>query len=334
MRQQTPIDFRQARDFGGVMNVTYRFLRQNIKGLSKCLLYFAAPAVLLGSVFYHEIIDRTIRLSETSYNGSPFGADEYFTSVNFWISLLAALVFMLIGGVLTVTTTHAYILIYREKQGAPVDIGEVWKKSRSLFWKTFGAMFLYYMGMSMALGLLMIPVGILIFVTSMISPLLSGISMFLYYIAVFVLCIYFAMIFFICNKEGIGFFSGLSRLTKLTKGKFWSTVGLGAINFYIQMVFSLLFVIPWYIFFFLYQLHDVFPGGAGSTGSPGTLQETIEMVFFMVYWLASVLLSAMPLTALAIQYYSLSERLEARGLLTRIENFGQQLQVAGQHEDY
>jgi hypothetical protein len=331
MQHQTLIDFRQARDFGAVMNMTYRFIRENIKGLGKSLLFFAAPAVLLGSVFYHEIAARSLRLSG-AYLAGPFGADEYFASANFWISLLAALAFMMIGGVLTVTTTHAYILKYRERQGAPVDLGEVWKKSRSLFWKTFGAMFLYYSGGSMALVLLLIPVGILVFVTSMISPLLSGISVILYYISLFVLCIYFATIFFICNKEGIGFFSGLSRLTKLTKGKFWNTVGVGAINVYIQMVFAVLFLIPWYIYLFVYNLHNIDP--SGPLAPPGFWHETIGMVLFMLYSLSGTLLSVLPLTALAVQYYCLSERYESKGLLARIENFGQQLQVANQHEDY
>jgi hypothetical protein len=54
----------------------------------------------------------------------------------------------------------------------------------------------------------------------------------------------------------------------------------------------------------------------------------------MLYSLASTLLAVLPLTALAVQYYYLSERVEAKGLLARIENFGQQLQVASQHEDY
>jgi hypothetical protein len=331
MQHQTPIDFRQARDFGGVMNVTYRFMRQNIKGLSKSLLFFAAPAVLLGSVFYHEIVVQRMNLTGAVSSGSPFSADDYVTSVNFWVYLLAALVFMLVGGVLTVTTTHAYILVYREKQGAPMDIGEVWKKSRSLFWKTFGAIFLYYMGFSMAMGLLLIPAGILLFITGMISPLLSSISLLLYVAAIFILGVYFAMIFFICNKEGIGFFSGLSRLTKLTKGKFWNTVGVGSINIYIQLVFSLLFVIPWYIYLFTYELHDI---SEGPLASPGFWEEAIGKAFFMIYSLASTLLSAIPLTALAMQYYSLSERTEATGLLARIENFGQQIQVASQHEDY
>lgn len=312
------------------MNVTYRFLRQNIKGLGKSLLFFAAPAVLLGNIFYYEIVVQRMNLAGAAY-GSPVGSDEYLASTNFWITLLAALVFMLIGGVFTVTTTHAYILTYREKQGAPFELSEVWKRSRRLFWNTFACMFFYYSGMSLSLLLLLIPLGILIFITSLISPLITTISTILYVIAVLALCTYFAMIFYICNKEDIGFFPGLSRLTKLTRGKFWNTVGVGAINVYIQLVFSVLFAIPWYVFMYAYNLHDV---SSGLLASPPFWQEAISMFFFMIYSLGGTLLAVMPLTALAMQYYSLSERLESKGLLTRIENFGQQLQVAGQHEDY
>lgn len=334
MQELTPINFQEARDFGSTMNVTYRFIRQNLKGLTKSLLFFAAPAVLLGSVFYHEVITRILSSSLTQgVNGSasPFGAGEYYASLNFWVSLLAALVFMLIGGVFTVSTTHAYLLEYQEKQTPQVDLGAVWKRSRGLFVRTFTSMFMYYMGMTTAMGVLMIPVGIVMFVTSLVSPLLGGISMALYYVGLFALCIYFSMVFFIRNKEQIGFFPALSRLTRITRGKFWNTVLVGGVNVYIQLVFSVLFVLPWYLYLIITYLHDV---SAEPFASPGFLQEVLSTALFMIYSLASIILVAIPLIALAMQYYSLSERSESKGLLARIETFGQELHVEQSHEDY
>src|SRR5690606_1492692 len=220
---------------------------------------------------------------------SPFGADEYFTSLSFWISLLAALVFMLIGGVFTVSTTHAYILVYQERPTPQIDLGEVWKRSRGLFVRTFTTMFMYYMGMSTAMGMLLIPVGLIMFVTGLVSPMLSGISMLLYYVGMLVLCIYFAMLFFIRNKEKIGFFPALSRLTRITKGKFWNTVLIGGVNIYIQMVFSFLFLLPWYIYCLVTYLHDI---SAEPLASPGLLQEILSTAMFMIYSIASILLVA------------------------------------------
>src|SRR5690606_2816987 len=127
MQHVAPINFQEARDFGSTMNVTYRFIRQNMKGLGKSLLFFAAPAVLLGSVFYHEVFSRMLSIARTEgmYGvASPFGADEYFTSLSFWIYLLAALVFMLIGGVFPASTTHAYILVYQDRPTPQIYLGE------------------------------------------------------------------------------------------------------------------------------------------------------------------------------------------------------------------
>lgn len=328
-----PINFREARDFGSTMNITYRFIRQNFKGLAKSLLFFAAPAVLLGSIFYHEIFTRTLGMAGSGgMNGaSPFGVDDYFTTINFWIALLASLVFMLVGGVLTVATTHAYLLEYQERQTPVVDLGAVWKRSRRLFVRTFTSMIMYYLGMVTAMGVMLIPVGILIVITSMVSPMLSAISMTLYYVGILVLCVYFAMVFFIRNKEEIGFFPALTRLNNITKGKFWNTVLVGGVNIYIYMVFALLFLIPWYIYLFTMYLHDV---STAPLASPGFLQEALSTAMFMIYSLASIILVAVPLIALAVQYYNLSERAEAKGLLERIETFGQELQVEQGHEDF
>jgi hypothetical protein len=334
MQQATPIDFQQARDFSSTMNITFRFLRQNIKGLAKSLLFFAAPAVLLGSVFYHELFSRMISLSQsTAMNGgaSPFGVDEYYTSVNFWISLLAALVFMLLGGVFTISTTYAYLLVYQEKQTRHVDLGEVWRKSRSLFWRTFGTMFMYYLGMSTAMGMLLIPTAILVFVMSLVSPMLSAVAFLLYYLGLFVLCVYFAMLFFIRCREGIGFFAAVSRLSKLTRAGFWNTVLVGGVNVYIQLVFSSLFVIPWYVYIYLVSLHDV---STAPLASPGFAQEALGTVLFMIYSLAGILLTSVPLIGLAMQYYNLVEKAESKGLMARIATFGERIYTEQEHEDF
>lgn len=332
MEYLTPINFREARDFGSTMNVTYRFLRQNFKGLAKSLLFFAAPAVLLGSVFYHEIFTRSLGMAGSGgMSAAPFGVDDYFTTINFWIALLASLVFMLVGGVSTVATTHAYLLEYQERNTPQIDLGAVWKRSRRLFLRTFTSMIMYYLGMVTAMGVMLIPVGILIVITSMVSPMLSVISMVLYYVGLLVLSVYFAMLFFIRNKEEIGFFQALTRLNTITKGKFWNTVLVGGVNVYIYMVFALLFLIPWYLYLFTTYLHDV---STAPLASPGFFQEVLSTAMFMIYSLASILLVGVPLIGLAAQYYSLSERAEAKGLLERIETFGQELHVEQSHEDF
>lgn len=333
MQDSGIINFHEARDFGGKMNATYFFVRQNIKRLGKSLLFFAAPSVLLGVVLYHEIFTRMISLQRAGgvYGGSPYGLDEYYSSANFYLQLFSAIVFMLLGGVLTVSTTYAFILVYQEKQTTQIDLGDIWRKTRQLFWSNFGTMFLYYLGMILAGAVLFIPFLILSYISSFIYPVLISLSVLAYFVALIALCIYFSLVFFIRCKERIGFFDALGRLFKLTKQKFWSTVVFGLINVYIQIVFATLFVIPWYLYLYLVMLHDISPIAAYK---PSFLQESISVLLYMIYALASILLTALPLIAMAMQYFSLVELKEAKGLMARIENFGEIKYVTDVHEDF
>ena len=328
----TIIDFQEARDFGSKMNATYFFLRQNFKGLAKSLLFFTAPFVLLSMAFYHEILIRMMKLSGNHDNiGSPFGLDEYYSSTNFYIQLIASLFFMLIGGVFTVATTYGYFLEYEEKKTIDIDLGNVWRRARKMFWPLLGTMFLYCIGLVIGGGILILPLGALIYVISFINPVLGALSVFVYYIFVIALCIYFSMVFFIRCKERIGFFDALAKLFRITRGQFWNTVFIGGINLYVQTIFSLLFIIPWYIYLYSSYLHNT---TKTFFAQASFLDETISAALLMVYGLASVLLSALPLIAIAFQYYHLVELREAKGLMTRLETFGQEHYTVDHYEDY
>lgn len=332
--QRTPIlNFYKAKDFSTSMNITFAFLRQNFKGLSKSLLLFAAPMILLGAVFYQEIFRRSVAMSASAgiAEANPADVQEYFTSANFFISLFAALIFLLLGGVFTVSTTYAYVILYQDKQTTNLELGEIWKKTRQLFWTNFLTMFMYYMGLSLSTGVLIIPLILLVGLFSMISPFLSFIFIFAFYIAVFVLCIHFALLFYIRCREKIGFFDAVTRLNRLSKGKFWSTIWMGGTNWYIQIVLSVVFMIPWYLFFFLSQFHDT---SFEMLAQPSATEGVINAILFMVYSLGNVLLTVIPLTAFAVQYHNLVEDKEARYLMSRIAMIGVTPEGPATHEDY
>jgi ACR3 family arsenite efflux pump ArsB len=48
---QDKIELRKVRDFGGLLNVTFDFIKQNFKLLFKSNLLIAAPFILLAGVF-------------------------------------------------------------------------------------------------------------------------------------------------------------------------------------------------------------------------------------------------------------------------------------------
>jgi len=49
--EQSKIEFRKVRDFGGLLNVTFDYLKKNFKVLFKSNLLISAPAILLAGVF-------------------------------------------------------------------------------------------------------------------------------------------------------------------------------------------------------------------------------------------------------------------------------------------
>ena len=66
MQSHETIEFRQARDAGDVLNVTFQFLRQNVVKLGKSLLFYVAPAMALATAF------------STQLQGAMFEPDSVF----------------------------------------------------------------------------------------------------------------------------------------------------------------------------------------------------------------------------------------------------------------
>ena len=88
-------------------------------------------------------------------------------------------------------------------------------------------------------------------VLAFMGPFLIAIAVIGFYVGIFFVSINLSLIFFIRSYERIGFFASISRLFRLNEGKWWSTFGIAGVNIYIQLVFSFLLFIPWYVIFFL-----------------------------------------------------------------------------------
>jgi len=140
-----------------------------------------------------------------------------------------------------------------------------------------------------------------------------------------------SMLFFIRSHERIGFFASVSRLFRLNEGKWWSTFGIGGVNIYIQLVFSVLLFIPWYVIYFIKMMHKT---GVEVIGKPSVAMDIIGNISLVLYSLASTLLYAVPLVALAFQYFNLIELKEARGLRSRIETFGEKRGSTEDHAEF
>jgi hypothetical protein len=96
-----------------------------------------------------------------------------------------------------------------------------------------------------------------------------------------------------------------------------------------MMTISYIFLIPWYVTMAATALH--------STSTEMLDQSTMAwstIVLFTLYYLAQMVLGALPNIGIAFQYFNLVELKEAKGLLGRIDTLGQTQPQSTSDEQY
>lgn len=317
MKIFTPIEFHKARDFSKKVNDTFEFLRQNFKPLIKSILFIAGPPVLMGSLLIGSFIGDFFNLTQSSFNnpGSSEMTGNYFLSVNFWLQLILAAVFLLISGVASISSINNYILLYGEKKSNQIEVSEVWNRVKETFWMYLGTMVFFTILFLLGYMLMLVPVILL----STISPWLLVLSVIGVIIVLFYLLFGASLTFFIRAYEKIGFFSAISRSFYLVKGKWWSTFGLIMVLSMIVSTMSYLFIMPWYIATIVSTLHNT---STNVFQEPSLNWKVLTILSFTLYYLAQIVLYSIPNVGIALQYFNLLELKEAKGLLDDIETLG------------
>jgi hypothetical protein len=313
------IEFHQARDFSKKMNVTFEFIRQNFKGLCKSILFIAGPSVLIASMLIGSFMGNFMNLSQASSlnPGNSAAMTEYFMTVGFWLQALLAFVFYLLSTVMSLATINNYIILYGEKRSSKIEVHEVWERVRNTFWMYLGSTILFALMGLVAYIVLLVPIIILAD---------SGGMWLLFFLIPAVICamlyllIGSLMTFFIRGYEGLGFFRALGRSLKLVSGKWWSTFGLFMILSMIMGFISYIFLIPFYAITIISTLHQV---ETSSFNQPSSTMQLITVISFTCYYMAYLLMSALPNIGLAFQYFNLVELKESKGLMEQIETLGQ-----------
>lgn len=315
------IEFHQARDFSRKMNATFEFIRQNFKSLGKSILFIAGPPVLIASLIIGSFMGEFMSFTQGIAN-NPGQSEQmdvlqnYFMSVSFWLQLLLMVVFLTVSSVMNIATINNYILLYGEKKSNAIEVAEVWERVRSTFWMYFGTMFFFMLLAIAAFIVLLIPVGILM----AISPVLIVFGVIILYCGIIYLAISVSLTFFIRAYEGNGFFEAIFRSFKLVRDKWWSTFGLIVVLYLIMMISSYIFSIPWYVVGLTSALHTT---SVDTFQEPSSTWQTMMIIFFAMYYLAQMILAALPNIGIAFQYFNLVELKEAKGLMNQIESLGQ-----------
>ena len=178
-------------------------------------------------------------------------------------------------------------------------------------------MILYAIAMVIAYFIAVIPM--IIFTVSQ-SPVLIFFGVILIFVALIYLWVNFSLIFIIRAVEKVGFFSAVQRSFYLIRDKWWSTFGVIFVTGLVQSTISSLFLIPWYIGFVIRMMHTI---QESTFEEPSMVSQLVNDLFFVLYFLVSFLLYAIPLVAISFQYFNLVELKESRGLLSKIDSLGQ-----------
>ncbi|MBX2967803.1 MAG: hypothetical protein KF803_00395 [Cyclobacteriaceae bacterium] len=328
MENFTPIEFHQARDFSKKMNATFEFLKQNFKSFFKSLLYLAGPPMLLGSILAGNLYGGYFNfVGNMSRNQDPDVIADYIGSPVLWAEIGLAVLLMFVAGVMIVSVVYNYMLEYDASKTNRIDVNIIWERVRKTFPTYLGTIFLYWFLLVVAYFL----VVLVIVGAAALSPFLAFFAAVAVIIGLIYVVITMSLLFVIQAFERKNFFEAASRCFYLIKDKWWSTFGLIFILSMVQSTISSIFLVPWYINFFVTMMHSI---EGGPFEEPSFFQELINNIFMTLYFLVSFLLYALPLVALAFQYFNLVELKEAKGLLSRIDTLGKPAESPKGDEQY
>ncbi|HNP06273.1 MAG TPA: hypothetical protein PKN99_01540 [Cyclobacteriaceae bacterium] len=330
MKVFTLIEFHKARDFSKKINDTFEFLKQNFVPLIKSVLFIAGPPVLMGSLMMGSFIGDFLNLSQDSFNnpGSSEMVEKYFLSVNFWLQVILAMVFLIVSGVASLSAINNYIILYGEKKSNQIEVAEVWARVKETFWMYLSTMFFFGLLLVAAYVIMLVPVVII----STLSPILVFFGVMGVIVGIFYLLFGASLTFFIRAYEKTGFFEALRRSFYLVRGKWWSTFGLIFILSMIVSTMSYLFIMPWYIATIISSLHSV---STETFQEPSFNWRLLTIISFTLYYLAQMVLYSIPNVGIALQYFNLVELKEAKGLMDEIQTLGNAPdQTSKREEDY
>ena len=118
---QNKIEFRKVRDFGGLLNATFDYIKSNFKILFKSNLLISAPAILLAGVFMG------------LYQSSMFNFTDYPDLEQIGIPFLLSMFFMVLSYLIITVVTYSHLMIYKQSETGSFDIDDVWQMAKQNF---------------------------------------------------------------------------------------------------------------------------------------------------------------------------------------------------------
>ncbi|MCU0445114.1 MAG: hypothetical protein MUE85_09360 [Microscillaceae bacterium] len=125
------IKFQEVRDFGGILNTTFAFLRENLQSLALTILTYGIPFIVVSAILYGSL---------------PMLLTSPSTML---IYMLILVLISVVYGTALITLTYQYIILYIERGGGNFSPQDVWQSSL----KNIGMIFTTFLGYMLLVGI-------------------------------------------------------------------------------------------------------------------------------------------------------------------------------------
>jgi|WetSurSiteA1Bulk_404760.scaffolds.fasta_scaffold04308_6 hypothetical protein len=248
--EQSKIEFRKVRDFGGLLNVTFDYLKKNFKVLFKSNLLISAPAILLAGVFMG------------IYQSSMFNFTDSPDLALIGIPFLIGLLFTILAYTIVTIVTYSHLMVYKQSEDGIFDIEDVWQMVK----KNFFLILFTGIGYSFAAGL------------GFVLLIIPGIY----------LSIALSLIFIVRLEEELSFFDAVSRCTKLIKDNWWFTFGLIIVVGIVQGFLGFILVLPNYMVTFFVAFTGVDSDSGGFNRILYIISSIISSLSVLLYSISTI----------------------------------------------
>lgn len=288
MANEQKIIFYKVRSFSQKLNATIEFLKQNYQTLGKSILYILGPMAILNGLLFSQYIDFMFGTMSAT---DPVDVQNPFAFISN-PSYLGFILLSTFSAILNFAVIFNFMKLYHGKYPGEITVMEVLNSS----WKDIIPLLI--------LGI----IATIMIMAGFFALIIPGIYLMI------ALSLAVPALFF----EELGIFESIGRSFKLVKGKWWSTFGLLFVASILMYAVSMIFILPFYIFYFLSIFTLVEETGISADTSAWWFQGGMTIsVMFMI--LGSFLTYSIPMVALSFQYFNLVERRESVGLMKEIE---------------
>lgn len=247
---QTKIEFRKVRDFGGLLNVTFDYIKRNFKVLFKSNLLISAPAILLAGVFMG-----LYQSSMFNFMGSP---DLEQIGIPFLLSMF----FMMLSYLIITVVTYSHLMLYNQSETESIEIDDVWRMVKKNFF--------------------------LIFLTGIGYTVIAFFGFLLLIIPGVYLSIALSLIFIVRLEEGLGFIEAVKRCTRIISDNWWFTFGVILVVGFIQGFLGGILYIPNYIVTIFIAFTGVDSGSSGLNRTLYILSSIITSFSVLLYMISTI----------------------------------------------